>query len=82
MGAPGGVKVADGRVIPTKTSRIWVETPNEKVRIKLTVDITDIPFDEDIDILDIILGIDYLQETESRLKFRHTVKKGLRRATA
>jgi len=82
LGAPSSLMVADGRVIPTRTGRIRVEIPDKKVRIRLNVDITDIPFDEDIDILDMILGIDFLQESESRLVFHRTRKKGARRATA
>ena len=82
MGAPSSLMVADGRVIATRTGRIKVEVPDEKVRIRLTVDITDIPFDEDIDILDMILGIDFLQESESRLVFHRPDKKGARRAMA
>jgi len=82
MGSPNRVKVADGREIPTRTGRILVEAPNEKVSIRLTVDITNLPFDEDIDILDMILGIDYLQETEARLKFHRPVKKGALKARA
>jgi len=76
------VKVADGRIIPTKTARITVEMPNEKVRIRLTVDVTDLPFDEDINILDMILGVDFLQESECRLHFHRTGRKGARRAAA
>lgn len=79
---PGSLMVADGRVIPTRKTRILVIVPDEKVRIKLAVDITNLPFDEDIDILDMILGIDFLQESESRLIFHRTDKKGARRATA
>ena len=82
MGTPSSLMVADGRVIPTRTGWIQVEVPDKTVRIRLNVDITDIPFDEDIDILDMILGIDFLQETESRLVFHRTRKKGARRATA
>jgi predicted aspartyl protease len=82
LGAPSSLMVADGRVLATKTGKIRVEVPDEKVRIRLNVDITDIPFDEDIDILDMILGIDFLQESESRLVFHRTRKKGARRATA
>jgi hypothetical protein len=74
------VIVADGRQIPTRTDIITIESPNEKVKVKLTVDITDLPFDEDIDILDMILGIDFLQETESMLEFHHGGKKSLCRA--
>jgi hypothetical protein len=80
MGGPGFVKVADGRVIPTKTGRIWVEEPNERVKFRLTVEITNLPFDEDIDILDMIIGIDFLQETESMLEFHHSGKRSLCRA--
>jgi hypothetical protein len=82
MGGPGNVKVADGRVIPTKTGRIWVEEPNSKVKFRLTVDITDLPFDEDIDVLDMILGVDFLQETESMLEFHHSGKRSICRAKA
>jgi len=74
--------VADGRVIPTRKARVLVEAPGEKVKIRLAVDITDLPFDEDIDILDAILGIDFLHESESQPTFHRTGKKGARRATA
>jgi len=79
---PSDLMVADGRVIPTRKARVLVEAPGEKVKIRLAVDITDLPFDEDIDILDAILGIDFLQESESQLTFHRTGKKGARRATA
>lgn len=79
---PGNLMVADGRVIPTRKTWIVMEVPYDKVKLDLAVDITNLPFDEDIDILDVILGVDFLQETESRLVFHKTVKKNARSAVA
>ena len=72
--AKSSVRLADGRMLPTRTAIVTIESPNDKLRKEVLVDISNIPFEDDIDDLDVILGLDFLQENGIRLSFRKPKK--------
>jgi hypothetical protein len=72
--AKSSVMLPDGRMLPTKTGIVTIEVPRDGLSQEIAVDISDVPFEEDIDDLDVILGLDFLQENGVRLSFRKPKK--------
>ena len=70
-----GIELPDGRVIPTSVCKVLIEVHRDKIQKMFRVDITDLPFNEDIDEVDMIIGVDLLQECNVRIQFQgHTAK--------
>jgi len=63
------IEMADGRSIPTVIGKVVVESPRDSIKKGMFVDITDIPFEQDMDDVDMILGLDFLQENGIQLSF-------------
>jgi predicted aspartyl protease len=59
----------DGRDIPSEVGKVIVEVERDGIKKRWVVDITDIPFNEDIDDVDMIIGVDLLQACNIRLQF-------------
>jgi predicted aspartyl protease len=78
----GSIRLADGREIETRIGFVTVESPNDRIKHRFRVDITDVPFIEDIDKVDMIIGIDFLQMNGIRLDFREPIPKTRNAATA
>jgi hypothetical protein len=72
--AKSSVMLPDGRMLPTKTGIVTIEVPRDGLSQEIAVDISDVPFEEDVDDLDVILGLDFLQENGIRLSFRKPKK--------
>jgi len=68
--ASSSVRLADGREIPTKKALVVVESARDDIKHELAVDISDAPFDEDIDEIDMIIGLDFLQKNGVKLIFQ------------
>jgi len=66
----GGIFMPDGREIPSEVGEIVVVVPRDGIKKKWVVDITDIPFIEDIDDVDMIIGVDLLQECNIKIFFQ------------
>jgi predicted aspartyl protease len=66
----GGIIMPDGRNIPSEVGEIIVEIEHDNIKKKWVVDITDIPFNEDIDDVDMIIGVDLLQECDVKIHFQ------------
>ena len=66
----GGILLPDGRKIPSEVGEIEIKVPRDGIKKKWIVDITDIPFNEDIDDVDMIIGVDLLQECNIKIHFQ------------
>jgi len=72
--AKSSILLPDGRMLPTRTGILTIEVPRDGLSQETAVEISDVPFEEDIDDLDVILGLDFLQENGIRLSFRKPKK--------
>jgi predicted aspartyl protease len=65
-----GIELPDGRVIPTSVGKVLIEVERDNIKKLFRVDITDLPFNEDIDDVDMIIGVDLLQECDVKIHFQ------------
>lgn len=63
------IELPDGRVIPTYVGKVMIEVERDNIKKMFRVDITDLPFNEDIDDVDMIIGVDLLQACNIKLQF-------------
>lgn len=65
-----GIEVANREVIETEISKVTIISPKDRIEIEMTVDVTDIPFIDNIDEnIDMIIGVDFLQRNKIKLVF-------------
>ena len=62
--------VANRDVITAYVDMVRVVSPRDNIDTTMYVDITDVPFDIDIDDVDMIIGVDFLQEHNVKLMFK------------
>lgn len=66
----GKIIMPDGRKISSEVGEVIVEVERDGIKKRWVVDITDIPFNEDIDDVDMIIGVDLLQECNIKIHFQ------------
>ncbi len=65
------IEVASGEIIETEIGDVVIESKFDGIKSKVFVNITDLPFKRDRDEnIDMIVGVDFLQENGVSLKFR------------
>jgi hypothetical protein len=70
------IALADGRLIETDIAHVSIESPRDGIKSQFTVDITNVPFDEGMDEVDMIIGTDFLQENNIKLIFQKSYSDG------
>lgn len=63
------VIVANGEFITTYVDKVRIISTRDGIDTIMYVDISDVPFDLDIDDIDLIIGIDFLQKNGIKLVF-------------
>lgn len=70
------IALPDGRLIETEVAHVSIKSPRDRIKSLFTVDITNVPFDEGMDDIDMILGTDFLQENNIKLIFQKSYPTG------